>query len=76
MMTETTDIRYGHGPNGMTELTFNEKALDRWAKNLHISSIVEKKPTWSKTNKNFKRCEPSQRRGVHDLSQTRKIGKK
>ena len=42
VMIETTVMRYGHGPNGMTGLTFNEKALDRWTKSLRISSIVEK----------------------------------
>ena len=42
MMIETTVMRYGHGPNGMTGLTFNEKALFRWVKSLHISNIVEK----------------------------------
>ena len=34
-------MRYGHGPSGMVGITFNEKALDRWAKCLHISSLVE-----------------------------------
>ena len=38
---ETTVMRCGHGPSGMVGITFNEKALDRWAKNLHISSLVE-----------------------------------
>ena len=32
---------YGHGPSGMVGITFNEKALDRWSKSLHISSLVE-----------------------------------
>ena len=40
-MIETTVMRYGHGPSGMVGITFNEKALDRWAKSLHISSLVE-----------------------------------
>ena len=40
LMIETTVIQYGHGSNGMTGLPFNEKALDRWAKSLCISSIV------------------------------------
>ena len=44
MMIETTIMRYGHDPNEMTALTFNEKALNRWAKILHISSIMEKNP--------------------------------
>ena len=35
---------YGHGSNGMAGLAFNEKALNCWAKSLHLSSIVEKKP--------------------------------
>ena len=42
VMIETTVMRYGHDPNGMMGLTFNEKALDRWTKSLRISSIVEK----------------------------------
>ena len=42
MMIEITVMRYGHGPNRMTGLTFNEKVLDRWEKSLHISSIVER----------------------------------
>ena len=42
MMIETIVMQYGHGPNGMTGLTFNEKALDRWVKILHISSIMGK----------------------------------
>ena len=42
MMIETTVMRYGHGLTGMKGLTFNEKALDRWSKSLHISSIMEK----------------------------------
>ena len=42
MMNETTVMCYGHGPRGMKGLIFSEKALDRWAKNLHISSIMEK----------------------------------
>ena len=41
-MTETTVTRYGHGPNRMTRLTFNEKTLVCWAKSLHISSMMEK----------------------------------
>ena len=41
-MIETTVMQYRHGPNGMTGLTFNEKALNRWAKILHISSIMGK----------------------------------
>ena len=43
-MIESTLMRYGHGPNGMARLTFHKKALDRWAKSLHISSIMEKNP--------------------------------
>ena len=42
MMIKTTVMHYGHGPTGMKRLTFNEKVLDRWAKTLHISSIMEK----------------------------------
>ena len=42
MMIETTVIQYGHGSNGMTGLAFNEKALNCWAKSLHLSIIVEK----------------------------------
>ena len=30
------------GLSGMIGLTLNDKALDRWAKSLHISGIVEK----------------------------------
>ena len=40
-MIETTVMRYGHGPSGMVGITFNDKALDRWARSLHLSSLVE-----------------------------------
>ena len=38
---DTTVMRYGKGSSGMMGITFNDKALDRWAKSLHISSLVE-----------------------------------
>ena len=40
MMIESTVMRYVYGPDGMTELTFNKKALDHWAKSLHKSTII------------------------------------
>ena len=42
IMIGTTVMQYGHDSNGMTGITFNEKALNRWAKILHISSIMGK----------------------------------
>ena len=42
MITETTVIQYGCGSSGMRGLTFNEKRLNRWARSLHISSMVKK----------------------------------
>ena len=41
MMIETTVMRYGHGPAGMRGITLNENALNRWARSLHISSVLE-----------------------------------
>ena len=41
MMIETTVMRYGHGPEGMKGITLNENALVRWARSLHISSVLE-----------------------------------
>jgi hypothetical protein len=42
MALETTVMRYGHGPAGMIGITLNERALDRWATSLHLSSVMEK----------------------------------
>lgn len=42
MMIETTMMRYGHGPNGVIGITFNQKALERWALSMHISSQLQK----------------------------------
>ena len=41
MMVETTVMRYGHGPAGMIGITLNESALEGWARNLHVSSVLE-----------------------------------
>ena len=60
MMIKTTVMSYGHGPNGMMELTFNEKALDCWEKSLNTSSIMEK--NLLTRSKHFKRREPSPKR--------------
>ena len=40
-MIETTVVRYGHGPAGVKGITLNENALGRWARRLHISSVLE-----------------------------------
>lgn len=44
MVIESTVMRYVYGPDGMAGLTFNEKALDHWAKSLHKSTIMENEP--------------------------------
>ncbi len=42
MFIETTFMRYGHGPNGLIGITLNEKAVHKWAMNLHICSRLMK----------------------------------
>ena len=42
MMIKTTIMRYGHNPADIIEITLNESALKRWAKSLHVSSVLEK----------------------------------
>ena len=42
MMIETTVMRYGHGPEGVIGLTLNQKALERWALSLHITTQLQK----------------------------------
>ena len=34
-------MKYGHGPSGVKGLMFHEKALERWACSLHISTQLE-----------------------------------
>ena len=41
-MIVTTVMRYGHEPTGMKGITFNENALERWARSMHTSSVMEK----------------------------------
>ena len=39
---DTTFMRYGYGPGGIVGITLNERALCRWALNLHISPRLTK----------------------------------
>ena len=55
MMIETTVMRYGHGPECMTGITLNESPLERCARSLHVSSVLEQSLPGLKgneTNKN------------------------
>ena len=78
MMIETTVMRFGHGPNGMAGLTFNEKSFSCWAKSLNLFSVIESNLLDLKEalRKHFKRCEPSQRRRVFTNYQERSRKKK
>ena len=73
MMIETTVVRFGHDPNGMTGLTFNEKSFSCWAKSFNLFSVIESNLLDFKEalRKHFKRCEPSQRRRVFTNYQER-----
>ena len=54
-MIKTAVMRYGHGPASMIGITLNESALERWARCLHVSSVVEQSLLGFKgneTNKN------------------------
>ena len=42
MFIETTFMRYGHGPRGLTGLTMNQTAVSRWALSLHTCSRMLK----------------------------------
>ena len=42
MFIETTFMRYGHGPRGLTGLTLNQSAVSRWALSLHTCSRLLK----------------------------------
>ena len=42
MYSETTFMRYGHGPGGIVGITLNPHALKRWALSLHICSRMIK----------------------------------
>lgn len=55
MMIETTVMRYGHGPAGIIGITLSESALERWARILHVLSVLEQNflgLKGSETNKN------------------------
>lgn len=41
MMIETTVMRYGHGPHGMTGITLNPKAVQQWALSWNISCQLQ-----------------------------------
>ena len=42
MYIETTFMRYGHGPRGLTGITMNQSAVSRWALSLHTCSRLLK----------------------------------
>ena len=48
MMIETTVMRYGYVPGGIIGITLNESALERYARSLYVSSVLEQ----NETNKN------------------------
>ena len=48
MMIETTGMRYGYVPGGIIGITLNESALERYARSLYVSSVLEQ----NETNKN------------------------
>ena len=45
MMIETTVMRYGYVPGGIIGITFNESALERYARSLYVSSVLEQNET-------------------------------
>ena len=63
MFIETTFMRYGHGPTGITGITLKPETLKTWALGLHvcccleqdIADIVENEqnasPVWKRTKK-------------------------
>ena len=54
MMIETTVMRYGYVPGGIIGITLNESALERYARSLYVSSVLEQSPPGLKRNETNK----------------------
>ena len=42
MFIETTFVRYGHGPGGLVDITWNQTAIKRWALSLNTCQKIVK----------------------------------
>ena len=54
MMIETTVMRCGYVPGGIIGITLNESALERYARSLYVSSVLEQSLPGIKINETNK----------------------